>query len=400
MQNTNVKEQLYGLNYLRYGLGLYIVIYHTMHYEVIPQWINKITGMGFFATSSFFILSGFILTYVYLSNHGTEDVKMKESGKSFLIKRLANLYPIHIFSLILTFIVLTILPLFFSEYIDSTYNIRYVMFDSNNYTPIDALKHWMSNSEMIVALLMNVTLLHSLNPYYLTFNAPAWSISTLFFMYILFPYIAPKIDRIRRPGMSILIVNIFYILIPIIFICLSLYDKPYTGILNRNPLVRLPEFISGILLCNFYFKMKRNNFVFNNKHRLYMVIFLIISLTSASWLLHNPDIISKKGNASYYLLHDGLLLIPGCILVLLFATLNVKYSSKWDRLGNASLPLFALHIPCYTLFVVLQKSVFNGHIYFAFYPVFLIFITFLCVSFQEKLVSSTRKFIISRLLKK
>mgnify|MGYP004710158651 FL=1 len=189
MNNTpssiNRKEHLNGLNYLRYGLGLYIVLYHTMHYTILPSWINKITGMGFFATSSFFILSGFILSYVYLSNNNTPYVKMKETKKSFLIKRLANLYPIHIFSLVFTLIVLTLLPLFFPDYTNTTHSIRYVMYDSNNYTPIDNLRHWMNNKELLIALLMNFSLLQSLNPYYLTFNAPAWSISTLFFMYIL-----------------------------------------------------------------------------------------------------------------------------------------------------------------------------------------------------------------------
>lgn len=400
MQNTIYKEHLNGLNYLRYGLGIYIVLYHTMHYQVLPQWVNKITEMGFFATSSFFILSGFILTYVYLSNHGTEYVKMKESKKSFLVKRLANLYPIHIFSLIFTLLTLTILPLFFSEYLNSTNNIRYVMYDSNNYTPIENLKHWMNNSEMIIALIMNATLLQSFNPYYLTFNAPAWSISTLFFMYILFPYIAPKLDKIKSPKKAILIVNLIYILLPLIFIYFSLYDKPYTGILNRNPLVRLPEFIAGILLCNLFFKMKYNNFIFKMKHKVYMSLFLVISLIAGSWLLHNPDIISKKGNASYYLLHNGLLLIPGCIVVLLFATLNVRHSKIWEKLGNASLPLFALHIPCYTIFTTIEKALFNGKIYLISYPIFLILITILCIYFQEKMVLSTRKFIIKSIIKK
>lgn len=396
----NKKDHLNGLNYLRYGLGIYIVLYHTLHYKSLPDWCNFITGMGFFATSTFFILSGFILTYVYLSNHNTARVSMKESKKSFLIKRLANLYPIHIFSLFFTLLVLILLPIFFHEYTVSTHSIRYVMYDSNNYTPIEKLKHWMDNKELLIAFFMNFTLLQSLNPYYLTFNAPAWSISTLFFMYLLFPFISTKLDKVKNPLKAILIVNLLYLSIPIVFIYFSLYDMPYTGILNRNPLVRLPEFISGILLCNLFIKVKDKGIIFKRKHKIYMTIFIIISLIFSSWLLNNPDIITKTGNASYYLLHDGLLLIPECILVFLFAIIKAKDSQFWTKLGNASLPLFALHIPCYTIFSIIEKSLNNGEISLFYYPLFLILITILCVYFQELLIVPTRKFIINKLIRK
>lgn len=389
------KEHLNGLEVMRYLLGIYIVLYHTFNYEGMSKWLRVPVEMGFIATSSFFILSGFILSYVYLSGNGTSNIILKETKKSFITKRLANLYPIHIFSLLFTLVVVYVVSVIQISPKDTLASIRYVMYDSNNYTPIEKLHHFMSNTEMFLAFLMNATLTQSWNPYYLTFNAPAWSISTLFFMYILFPYIAPYLSKLKRPVLALLITNLVYIALPIIFIINSWFDMPFTGILNRNPIARLPEFISGILLCNLYFYLKDRNIDLNSfKVRAYMIAFMSICFYLSSILLHNPDWITKEGNASYYLLHNGLILIPECVLVLFFTTLKLPKSKILMWLGGASLPLFALHIPIYLIFSRVELYV-SGSNNILFYPLFLLMVTIICVLFQEKIVVRTRKKILN-----
>lgn len=389
------KEHLNGLEVMRYLLGIYIVLYHTFNYEGMSKWLRVPVEMGFIATSSFFILSGFILSYVYLSGNGTSNIILKETKKSFITKRLANLYPIHIFSLLFTLVVVYVVSVIQISPKDTLASIRYVMYDSNNYTPIEKLHHFMSNTEMFLAFLMNATLTQSWNPYYLTFNAPAWSISTLFFMYILFPYIAPYLSKLKRPVLALLITNLVYIALPIIFIINSWFDMPFTGILNRNPIARLPEFISGILLCNLYFYLKDRNIDLNSfKVRAYMIAFMSICFYLSSILLHNPDWITKEGNALYYLLHNGLILIPECVLVLFFTTLKLPKSKILMWLGGASLPLFALHIPIYLIFSRVELYV-SGSNNILFYPLFLLMVTIICILFQEKIVVRTRKKILN-----
>lgn len=389
------KEHLNGLEVMRYLLGIYIVLYHTFNYEGMSKWLRVPVEMGFIATSSFFILSGFILSYVYLSGNGTSNIILKETKKSFITKRLANLYPIHIFSLLFTLVVVYVVSVIKISPKDTLASIRYVMYDSNNYTPIEKLHHFMSNTEMFLAFLMNATLTQSWNPYYLTFNAPAWSISTLFFMYILFPYIAPYLSKLKRPVLALLITNLVYIALPIIFIINSWFDMPFTGILNRNPIARLPEFISGILLCNLYFYLKDRNIDLNSfKVRAYMIAFMSICFYLSSILLHNPDWITKEGNASYYLLHNGLILIPECVLVLFFTTLKLPKSKILMWLGGASLPLFALHIPIYLIFSRVELYI-SGSNNILFYPLFLLMVTIICILFQEKIVVRTRKKILN-----
>lgn len=389
------KEHLNGLEVMRYLLGIYIVLYHTFNYEGMSKWLRVPVEMGFIATSSFFILSGFILSYVYLSGNGTSNIILKETKKNFITKRLANLYPIHIFSLLFTLVVVYVVSVIQISPKDTMASIRYVMYDSNNYTPIEKLHHFMSNTEMFLAFLMNATLTQSWNPYYLTFNAPAWSISTLFFMYILFPYIAPYLSKLKRPVLALLITNLVYVALPIIFIINSWFDMPFTGILNRNPIARLPEFISGILLCNLYFYLKDRNIDLNSlKVRAYMIAFMSICFYLSSILLHNPDWITKEGNASYYLLHNGLILIPECVLVLFFTTLKLPKSKILIWLGGASLPLFALHIPIYLIFSRVELDVLGSN-NILFYPLFLLMVTIICILFQEKIVVKTRKKILN-----
>lgn len=389
------KEHLNGLEVMRYLLGIYIVLYHTFNYEGMSKWLRVPVEMGFIATSSFFILSGFILSYVYLSGNGTSNIILKETKKSFITKRLANLYPIHIFSLLFTLVVVYVVSVIQISPKDTLASIRYVMYDSNNYTPIEKLHHFMSNTEMFLAFLMNATLTQSWNPYYLTFNAPAWSISTLFFMYILFPYIAPYLSKLKRPVLALLITNLVYVALPIMFIINSWFDMPFTGILNRNPIARLPEFISGILLCNLYFYLKDRNIDLNSlKVRAYMIAFMSICFYLSSILLHNPDWITKEGNASYYLLHNGLILIPECVLVFFFTTLKLPKSKILMWLGGASLPLFALHIPIYLIFSRVELYVLGSN-NILFYPLFLLMVTIICILFQEKIVVKTRKKILN-----
>ncbi|MGY2924932.1 peptidoglycan/LPS O-acetylase OafA/YrhL [Ewingella americana] len=56
------KQRFIGLEWLRFLLGCYVMVYHTFHQY--PQrgsvpFLAELTSMGFFATSTFFVLSGF-----------------------------------------------------------------------------------------------------------------------------------------------------------------------------------------------------------------------------------------------------------------------------------------------------------------------------------------------------
>jgi peptidoglycan/LPS O-acetylase OafA/YrhL len=413
-QNTQKsKEHFIALEWLRFFLGVYIVLFHTFHYDGLPSWVRKVTEMGFFSTSTFFVLSGFLLAHVYLRNHTSENVSMREPAKSFLIKRFSNLYPIHIGSLIITLIIVSILPFFNITDGDAEASMRFVVYDVNNHTSYEDLKYWMSDSELFIAFIMNAFMLQSWNPYYLTFNAPAWSVSTLFFLYFLFPYIATKLHKIKRPLMAIGIVNILYLIPVVLVILYSDFGMPETGILHRNPIIRLPEFAAGILLCSFYHKRKLVKQSLSITNVVFLISLILFSLYGASYFLSIAPEISSKGNAPYYLLHDGLLLPAQLSLIYLFLFIKLPDNKNFEkistRFGSCSLPMFAMHVPLYLVFLRVQKILTGepslclanfracmdaaGSKNIFAYPIYLIITIIFCMFFQEKFVIKFRHII-------
>lgn len=388
------KQHFTSLEWLRLCLGVYIVLFHTFHFKELPGWVNKLTEMGFFATSTFFVLSGFLLAHVYLKREGANEISLRESPKSFLVKRFANLYPIHIFSLLTTLIIVSILPILMISPNDGEASIRFVMYDANNFADGASLKHYMSNWEMALAFVMNFTLTQSLNPYYLTFNAPAWTVSTLFFLYLTFPFLATRLSKIKSPMKALLIVNALYLLPVIAAIMYSDFGMPITGILHRNPLIRLPEFVAGILLCSMYHQQASTGFRPSKLLKAALGLLVIASLVGGSYLLKIAPDLNEKGNVAYYLLHDGLLLPAQLALIYLFIHMSSP-TNKWvlnasQRLGNSTLPMFAFHIPLYIIFARLQRYILGEPTAWA-YPLFLMALIVFCIYFQEQVVTASRR---------
>ena len=403
-----------ALEWLRFILGLYIVIFHTLHYyPSIASWSGYVTGLGFFATSTFFILSGFLLTHVYLRPQGDEKhYALRESKRSFWIRRWANLYPIHIGAMVITIIVMVLLPIFQLAPEDNAASIRAVMLDVNNG---DVIWHTMTNSELFMAAIENITLLQAWNPYYLTFNPPTWSISTLFFFYLVFPWLAVWLWQRRYPFAWLLGVNALYLVPPMLAILLTSWGAPETGLLHRNPIIRLPEFAAGILLCVWYHRCARQTL--SRRTAGTLIVGIVGSIVLGEWLLL-PD----HSAGWRYVLHNGLMMPAQ--LAIIYLCLFVKWPTRvfWQhlaaRLGGASLPMFALHVPLYLIFSRLEMALTGwisgqsdsavgaggngqaGHVALVGYPLFLVVTVVVCIVFQEQFVLRVRNVIQACLLKK
>lgn len=75
-----------------------IVIYHFQHYFYTGQQFFKI---GFSAVDLFFILSGFIISFIYSSKVMSRETLFFD----FFFRRVARLWPLHVFALLTIFIV-------------------------------------------------------------------------------------------------------------------------------------------------------------------------------------------------------------------------------------------------------------------------------------------------------
>lgn len=85
------------LNGVRIIAALWVIAYHYQPqiYGILPElgFLAPITGTGYLAVDLFFVLSGFIICYQYL---GRFSIPTRRDYGSFLVKRLARIYPAHL----------------------------------------------------------------------------------------------------------------------------------------------------------------------------------------------------------------------------------------------------------------------------------------------------------------
>ncbi|GLY62934.1 acyltransferase family protein [Pectobacterium carotovorum] len=408
------KERFIGLEWLRFLLGCYVMIYHTVH--VYPQreripFLSELTSMGFFATSTFFVLSGFLLAHVYI-----KDGRLREPVRQFWAKRFFNLYPIHIIALLSSIAVVTLMQWLAVPPEGQVASARFVIYDTNDpAADPETLRHYMTDAQLAFNGLLQVLMLQAWNPYFLTFNAPLWSLSTLFFFYLTFPLLAPRLLNSRHPWLWMGIVCLLYLLPPIWVIWQQQFGMPYTGLLQRGPIFRLPEFLAGILgYALFRHYRQKDRLPLTKGQRSALALFISVNFLVATWLF-------TKGEAYwYFLLHNGLLL-PAQVGLVCLSALAREPNSEWlrhwsPRLGAASLSIFALHVPLFNLFRTLEQLV-RGNPMACFsnwdqcisaagqvqlsmtgYIIFLLSTVTLCVLFQERIVFRVRTFLTARFL--
>ncbi|BAE75145.1 Acyltransferase family protein [Sodalis glossinidius str. 'morsitans'] len=409
------KERFIGLEWLRFLLGCYVMIYHTAHHY--PQFkavfgLSELTSMGFFATSAFFALSGFLLAHVYVRGR-----RLREPASNFWRKRLFNLYPIHIVALLSSMLVVTLMQWLAIPPEGPGATIRFVVYDTNEVlgqTHPELFRHYMDNVQLAFNSVLQLLMLQAWNPYFLTFNAPLWSLSALFFFYLLFPWAAPRLMNVRNPWLWLGICMLAYLLPPVWVIWQQQFGMPYTGLLQRLPLFRVPEFFGGILAYALFKRIHQAGHVLSASARRAMVLFIVACFLTATVLFtHGPKY-------WYFLLHNGLLL-PSQLMLLYLCALARNPDSAWlrhwsPRLGAASLSMFALHVPLYNLFMTVEQLVrgapgqclnqwsdcvaaaANVQLSLTGYALFLILTVTVCVLFQEQFVVRVRKRLVARFI--
>jgi len=330
-----------GLDCLRFSLASYLILAHTLFrypgVETTP--LASIFRFGGYVTGTFFILSGFILAHVYVGANINKELKVPTS--IFILNRFFNIYPIHIITLLLT-----VGLMYFGSHL---YDVELSWMDS---TPPP--RHTMSSVEVVVNLIMQVTLLQAWNPFYASFNIPAWSLSTLFFFYLSFPALAPRLLRIRRKYAALLAMWAACLL-PALGVAMLASHKPWAiGILHMNPLIRLPEFLAGIVTYGIFTGDDKRFTCFVARHRYVAILTLAALFVGAAYLFANGPLFSRV------LLHNGMMMPTQIALIIVCASMLRVASQRtvnWTkRLGNASLSIFAIQWPLFILFIKIQKT--------------------------------------------
>lgn len=186
-------------------------------------------GVGFF-----FLLSGFVLTLNY-GDHFLNGVH-HPIIRSYLVARLARIYPLYLLALILAIAMAARLAMVgVPPWNDGTLS-QYTL---TTLLSLLAVQAWVPN--LITQQL---------------FNAPAWSVSTELFFYLLFPWIVGPLLRLaRRAGALQVGIWIYglqllgYLAVAYLIYSHGRMDNNWLLLLDRLPLLRLAEFATGILVC-------------------------------------------------------------------------------------------------------------------------------------------------------
>ncbi|NUP95453.1 MAG: acyltransferase [Planctomycetaceae bacterium] len=142
-----------ALTGLRFVAAFAVFLFHSREKFHIDSW--KLGSLGSCAVAFFFVLSGFILTYVY-----GESLK-RESLRGFFVARFARIWPVHIATLVLFVVVM-----------------RRGTFPADGSEVLSALKQafllqtWSTDLTSVLQL-----------------NGVSWSISVEFLFYALFPFL-------------------------------------------------------------------------------------------------------------------------------------------------------------------------------------------------------------------
>lgn len=304
---------------------MHVVLYHLAQGQLAdaPGWLRQIVGNGFVGVSLFFVLSGFILSYSYLDASGQKRVE----PRTFWMARFARIYPVYVLGIVvmLPFYLLYLLP------------------------QMSVLKAML---KVAAGALVTLSLLQSwVPPLASLINHPSWSLSAEAFFYFVFPFAAPLAARLP-PRRLLGLGGALWLVSLVGPLCYLRFVGPGTpgqsgfliGLLKFNPLLRLPEFLIGVVLGILLLRLDGAGAKASER------LAPMLSLAALGTAL----LVLAQGSRIPYVLMS-------CVLVPVFALLI--YSLAFNRgvlgaflslppvmlLGEASYALYIIHIPLYTI---------------------------------------------------
>ncbi len=212
------------LTSLRFFAAMVVVAFHYEpdKFADLPGFFQSWLETGYEAVTFFFVLSGFILAYVYA---GT-DLSRRGSVRAFLFARIGRLAPAYYLALLIA------LPYYLGEALDEG-DVQRDELVLHIGLVLTAMQAWWPDAAVV-------------------WNPPAWSMSVEWFFYLLFPFAFATARRLPTtlllPGALILVAagSAFrlWFLIPLA----DEEPEPWTNLAAFFPLVHLPQFLFGMAL--------------------------------------------------------------------------------------------------------------------------------------------------------
>jgi len=219
-------SEIHSLTAVRGLAAWWVVLFHFDTYlrPYLPSPVYYVVSKGYLAVDLFFCLSGFVI----FLNYGSLNTGCLRDIFHFYLRRFAKIYPLHLFTICLYGLLVTVLVL----------------------THRDPSLRFSGFSLLLNLLLVqDWAVLHGL-----TWNVPSWSISAEFAAYLLFPVVVILMSFVRGQvvcgflafcGLLILL-NLFY----------ASQDFRIGSAIETLGAVRAAaQFAIGALLANFFLRM-------------------------------------------------------------------------------------------------------------------------------------------------
>jgi peptidoglycan/LPS O-acetylase OafA/YrhL len=223
---TRASTDIGSLTGLRGLAAWYVVLFHVQDWipTTSSPYIYKFFSQGFLAVDLFFILSGFVIHRAYSSKFSPFYLG---AYFDFIFRRLARIYPLHLFCLFLyVFVPLAIVYLSTEKELGERFSPSYL------FQSLLLIQNWGFSSK-------------------LDWNYPAWSISVEFFAYLLFPFLMLLINPTSKRFAFFSFIGIPVLCVVISFIFFSSGRSSLGDDIPLLGLVRcLLEFSIGTLISN------------------------------------------------------------------------------------------------------------------------------------------------------
>jgi peptidoglycan/LPS O-acetylase OafA/YrhL len=321
MTTSGDRPPLPALTGLRFLAALHVVVYHALRPALVPAHdpLSLVAAAGPTAVTLFFVLSGFVLTYVYAPS--------VVDGRSFARARFARIAPVYWLALLVA------LPI----------------------GVIARAKGAVHDPLGGASLLLVATGLQAWVPTAaLRWNAPAWSLSCELFFYALFPLLLASLSR-RSTTTALAIGALAWLAglaLPVTYLALApdglasptIVDEGlWLNLVKLSPLARLPDFIVGVVAGRLFVEGRR------------------VPTALGALGLAVPLVVVATGLVPGLVEHNGLY---APLFALAIASLaggagplaRALSSSPLRLLGEASYALYLVHVPMFLWALALTKQ--------------------------------------------
>jgi len=159
---TTKPSQIVPLTGIRGLAAWWVVLFHIAYLlPSLPASLYWFARLGFLGVDLFFVLSGFIISYNYWDRFSPFSIKIY---RRFLWARLARLYPVHLFTLVVSAVILL--------------GVRI-----SGVSTLKNFSTWTPGTFVANVFLVHAWRIHAVE----SWNNASWSVSCEWFAYILFP---------------------------------------------------------------------------------------------------------------------------------------------------------------------------------------------------------------------